>query len=62
MSEKEKADILAEVHRLIDEQMESLKGKLNLELAQEYAQRNQRIDQLLDEISRNGFKSNGSDR
>jgi len=41
---------------LIDEQMESLKGKLTPQEVAQYGRRKQQIDQLLMRIRLNGFK------
>jgi hypothetical protein len=51
-----KVEILAAIHRLIDEQMGSLNGKLTPHDAAQYRRRKQRTDQLLMRISLNGFK------
>jgi len=56
MSE-EKEEILAEIHRLIDEQLECLKGKLTALDAIEFRSRKRKIEELLDRISKDGFKA-----
>jgi hypothetical protein len=48
-------EILAEFHKLIDEQLEMLKQKLTREQMMEYAAREKKMAQLLEEISRDGF-------
>jgi hypothetical protein len=50
MSEKQR--MLAEVRRLIDEQMEALRGNLEPTEAVRYADRKRRIAELLERVSR----------
>jgi hypothetical protein len=53
----EKDKIVAEIHTLIDEQMESLKGRLTSSEAVQYADCRRRIDDLLTRISHNAFRA-----
>lgn len=46
-----KADLVAEIHRLIDEQLATLKAKLSTDEALEYSERARRISELLDMIA-----------
>jgi hypothetical protein len=48
----EKQEIFSEIHRLIEEQREALKGKLTPKVADEYGRRFNQIKDLLDRISR----------
>jgi hypothetical protein len=50
-----KEEILAEIRRLTDGQLEMLKGKLTQQQAVEYILRKNEIDELLQEINRDGF-------
>jgi hypothetical protein len=52
MSKKD--EVLASIHRLINEQMEALRGKLNPGDAKDYVERRRQIEVLLDRIRRNG--------
>ncbi len=54
MSEKD--TILTTIHKLIDEQMETLKGKLTAVDAEQYVKRNRQIEELLERISQNHFE------
>jgi hypothetical protein len=45
----------ADIHKLIDEQLEVLKGKLTQEQVIEYIARKRKIGRLLEEISRDGL-------
>ena len=54
---RSKAEVLAEIHTLIDGQLEILKDPMTPEQAVEYICRKEKIDRLLEEVSRNG--SNG---
>ena len=45
------SDVLAEVHRLIEEQVTALKGVLSPEQAPKYAERHKRIEELLEQIA-----------
>lgn len=47
--------ILATIHKLIDEQMEALRGKLTGADIEQYAQRKRQIEELLERISQNQF-------
>lgn len=47
-----KADIVAEIHRLIDEQFAALKDKFSTDEALEYSERARRISELLDVIAK----------
>lgn len=51
---RSKAEVLAEIQKLIDEQMEASKDTLTNEQSIDLAERWKKIDQLLEEISRNG--------
>jgi hypothetical protein len=55
MSEKDTT--LATIHKLIDEQMEALRGKLTAAEAERYAKRNRQIEELLERISQNHFET-----
>jgi len=50
---RERDSILAEIHRLIDKQMEALKARLSPDDVVEYAERTKRIRMLLETIGRN---------
>lgn len=52
----EKDTILTTIHKLIDEQMEALKGKLTAVDAEQYVKRNRQIEELLERISQNHFE------
>jgi hypothetical protein len=51
----EKEGILAEIHRLIDEQMAALQRSFPPDECLKYMDRKKRIDALLERISRDGF-------
>ena len=51
----EKENTFAEIHRLIDEQMEILKGKVRADVVVEYVRGKQRIDELLLRVSKEDF-------
>lgn len=58
-----KEEIFAEIHNLIDEQMATLKDKLTHASLTEYLARKNKIDELLNEISRrdgSGSPSSGA--
>jgi hypothetical protein len=47
-----KEEIVNEIHRLINEQMQRLRGKLSPTEATRFADRSRRIDELLDRLSK----------
>jgi DNA-binding protein H-NS len=49
-----KAEILNELHSLINDQMEALRENLGPDEIQEYAERKKRIDALLEQLGKNG--------
>jgi DNA-binding protein H-NS len=49
-----KAEILNELHLLINEQSEALRENLGPDEIQEYAERKKRIDALLEQLGKNG--------
>lgn len=46
----EKEELLAEIHRLVDEQGKMLREKLTPEMARDYRVRDKRIKELLEKI------------
>ncbi|HLW82815.1 MAG TPA: hypothetical protein VKS20_12335 [Candidatus Acidoferrales bacterium] len=48
------AEILNELHLLINEQSEALRENLGPDEIQEYAERKKRIDALLEQLGKNG--------
>lgn len=50
MTMSEREELLAEIRRLLDEQMETLRNDLTPAMLQEYQHRRQKIQQLVDRI------------
>lgn len=47
---REDEDIIAEIHTLLDQQLQALHGKLPDREALEYIRRSRRVDELLDRL------------